>query len=155
MKWKIFLCFISFEIAYEIAVKEFGEDKVVLYDESKITIDTICFIGNLYVEKVLPTYNLRYIFGNLNYQIEEVINLENLEYVYGDFIFSNPIISISNLDNLDMKYTILVIKEVEKIVRCEIPNCIISIFLKDCIPEGLIISKNVKIMKNISCIIVL
>ena len=134
------------EIAYKLAVEELGEDKVVQYDESKITEDTICFIGVLHITDPIPSYNLRYVFGDLVYQFEKVINLENLEYVKGSIQFFYPTISIKNMDNLNMDTVYYYFNEVGKILECELPDCKSIIHLDECIPEGLIIPESTELL---------
>ena len=63
---------------------------------NNINEDTICFVGNLRINKALPTYNLRYIYGNLYYFLDKIYNLENLEIIIGNFILKY----YNNLDNL-------------------------------------------------------
>lgn len=50
----------------------------------EINVETIAYIGNLYTERELPTYNLRYLYGQLIYYSKQIKNLENLEIVYNN-----------------------------------------------------------------------
>ena len=61
--------------------KIFGKSHVAR-TTSSITEDTIAYIGDLTIEKKLPTYNLKYIYGSLNYRLDKIYNLENLEVIY-------------------------------------------------------------------------
>ena len=61
--------------------KIFGKSHVAC-NPSSITEETIAYIGNLSINKKLPTYNLKYVYGNLEYKLDKIYNLENLEIVY-------------------------------------------------------------------------
>ena len=92
--------YINFRNKYDDLCKLFGK-KCVAKELSEITMDTICYIGNLEYYEILPTYNLRYIYGSLFYGLNEVYNLENLEKVFGDTHFEY-IESAEGLDNLEI-----------------------------------------------------
>ena len=63
--------------------KMFGSSHVARTPQ-EINIETIAYIGNLYTEKALPTYNLRYLYGQLIYYSKKITNLENLEIIYNN-----------------------------------------------------------------------
>lgn len=67
---------------YEDFCKIFGSN-FVARTSSDIDENTICYVGDLIVDRKLPTYNLKYIYGMLDYRLSQVYNLENLEKVYG------------------------------------------------------------------------
>ena len=72
---------------YEDLSKIYGKEHVACTPQ-EITEDTICFVGAaLIIDKKLPTYNLRYIYGNLHYNLYEIYNLENLKYIGGSHNF--------------------------------------------------------------------
>lgn len=84
---------------YEDLSKIYGKEHVARTPQ-EITEDTICFVGDvLIIDKILPTYNLRYIYGNLHYNLYEIYNLENLEKIYGSAWFE-LIKSAKGLENL-------------------------------------------------------
>lgn len=66
---------------YEDFCKIFGK-KFVARTSSDIDENTICYVGDLIVDRKIPTYNLKYIYGMLDYRLSQVYNLENLEKVY-------------------------------------------------------------------------
>lgn len=99
--------------AYSDFIKLFGKEFVARTKE-EITEDTICYVGNLYIDNKLPTYNLRYVYGELGYNIysiflvnelnlEYIYNLENLEIVYGNALFDG-VNADQTLDNLRKVY---------------------------------------------------
>ena len=57
---------------YEDFCIMFGRDTVARnpYD---INENTICYIGDLIIDKELPTYNLKYIYGKLDYELKKYI----------------------------------------------------------------------------------
>jgi len=58
---------------YEDLSKIYGKEHVACTPQ-EITEDTICFVGAaLIIDKKLPTYNLRYIYGNLHYNYMKYI----------------------------------------------------------------------------------
>ena len=59
------------------------------YTLSDITEDTICFVVDLTVDMILPTYNLKYVYGNLDYKLDKIYNLENLEMITDKVKFQN------------------------------------------------------------------
>lgn len=71
---------------YETIVQIFGKDSVARTPE-EITINTICYLGDLAIKELLPTYNLKYIFGNLGIRISN-INLDNLKFVRNSLYIS-------------------------------------------------------------------
>ena len=87
---------------YEDLIKIFNK-KYVARHIYEINENTICFIGTLSINDKLPTYNLRYVYGTLIYELESVYNLENLELIIGDGLFFNLIDSYG-LDNLSLIY---------------------------------------------------
>lgn len=72
---------------YEDLSKIFGE-YAVAQDIDEIDENTICYIGELIIEDKLPTYNLRYVYGNV-YIDYNFANLDNLEKVYGNIYICN------------------------------------------------------------------
>ena len=68
---------------YDDFCKMFGSLHVACTPQ-EINVDTIAYIGNLYTERALPTYNLRYLYGQLIYYSKKIKNLENLEIVYNN-----------------------------------------------------------------------
>ena len=83
---------------YEDCCKIFGSEHVAS-TPSSITEDTICYVGDLSIYKKLPTYNLKYIYGDLDYRLDKVYNLENLELIIQDADFSD-LISACGLESL-------------------------------------------------------
>ena len=69
----------------------------------EITENTVVYIGNLLIEdKILPTYNLKYIYGDLNYIYPGKIQyLENLYKVFGVIRIKN-VINLEGLDSLEV-----------------------------------------------------
>ena len=61
---------------YEDFCKIFGK-KYVARTSSDIDENTICYVGDLVIDKKLPTYNLRYVYGDLDCRLDNVYNLEN------------------------------------------------------------------------------
>ena len=84
---------------YDTLVDIFGKEAVAR-NTQEITMDTICFIGDLIIDEKLPTYNLKYVYGMLNYQLGKVYNLDNLIYV-NNSVFINNIKDASGLENLE------------------------------------------------------
>ena len=70
---------------YEDFCKIFGSYSVAR-TSSDIDENTICYVGDLVINKKLPTYNLRYVYGDLDCRLDNVYNLENLEKVYGQVL---------------------------------------------------------------------
>jgi len=87
---------------YEDFSKLFGS-KSIASNEEEITEDTICYIGDLIIDKKLPTYNLRYVYGNITYKLSKIYNLENLEIIYKDAYFKFCDL-YENLNNLRFVY---------------------------------------------------
>ena len=83
---------------YNTLCNIFGKKHVARIPE-EINEETICYVGDLIIEKIYPTYNLKYIFGILNYTLDEVYNLENLIFVE-DSVFFNFIKNAFGLENL-------------------------------------------------------
>ena len=83
---------------YNTLVNIFGKSHVAC-NESEITEDTICFLGDLYINEILPTYNLKYVYGGLFYYLDCVHNLENLVYVnkIANFGYIKSAIGLENL----------------------------------------------------------
>ena len=96
---------------YYDLVKIFGKSLVACTWDG-ITEDTICYVGMLKFDVILPTYNLRYIYGNLYYDLDKIYNLENLEKIYGDAYFSY-VKSASGLENLSLVTRCIHFKEIE------------------------------------------
>ena len=96
---------------YEDFCKMFGSLHVA-HSPQEINIDTIAYIGNLYVEEELPTYNLRYIYGNLYYDLDKIYNLENLELIFGNGLFVN-LKNSKGLENLSIIYKAAYFKYLE------------------------------------------
>ena len=86
--------------AYIDFVKLFGS-KYVACKKEEINENTICFVGSLSIDKRMPTYNLKYIYGSLIYRLDEIYNLENLEIVYKVACF-NSVHEFEGVDNLRM-----------------------------------------------------
>ena len=85
---------------YNDLCKLFGKKHVACTLE-EINQDTICYIGDLVIDSKLPIYNLRYIYGSLQYKLNDIINLENLEIVAGYLNINNS----NNYDELcNLKY---------------------------------------------------
>ena len=96
---------------YEDLIKIFGKF-LVAHNSDEITEDTICYVGMLNFDVILPTYNLRYIYGNLYYDLDKVYNLENLEKIYGDAYF--PYVkSAIGLENLSLVTRCIHFNEIE------------------------------------------
>ena len=55
--------------------------KYVVHTPKEINEDTICYVGDLEINEELPTYNLKYIFGNFNYKVDKIQYLENLCFI--------------------------------------------------------------------------
>ena len=83
---------------YYTLVNIFGKNHVARIP-SDITEDTICYVGDLYIDKKLPTYNLKYIFGMLNYALDKVYNLDNLVYI-GYIAYFDKLKDATGLENL-------------------------------------------------------
>lgn len=67
---------------YEDFVKMFGYDRVAKKKED-INVNTIAFVGDsLIIDTKLPTYNLKYVYAKLGYELDTLYNLENLEILY-------------------------------------------------------------------------
>lgn len=82
---------------YEL-LKIFGK-KYVAHTPEEITVDTIVYVGRLTINKALPTYNLKYIFGSLDYCATKIYNLENLCFVSRMF----KILRFSEIDPLEFE----------------------------------------------------
>ena len=93
------IMYISGRNKYTDFIKLFGNDAVARVPE-EITENTICYIGNLNIDSILPTHNLRYVYGDLDYRLDKVYNLENLQYVIGTINF-NFIKSAKGLESLE------------------------------------------------------
>ena len=79
---------------YDDLCSVFGASAVA-HTEDEINENTKVYVGDLSIVSSLPTYNLQYIYGNLEHVLQNKINnLENLERVYGQ-------ISLINIDNLN------------------------------------------------------
>lgn len=87
---------------YEDCCKVFGKEHVAC-TPSSITEDTICYVGDLSIYKKLPTYNLKYIYGDLDYRLDKVYNLENLKLIIQDANLRD-LISAEGLENLQYAY---------------------------------------------------
>ena len=68
------------------------EDFCFIFDKNNVACtplnineNTICYIGDLIIDKVLPTYNLKYIYGNLN----NSYGLDCLKKIGGSAFFNN------------------------------------------------------------------
>jgi hypothetical protein len=81
-----FNCYSNNRDIYADLSRIFGKEHVA-FKSDQITENTICYIGNLHINEILPTYNLKYIYGSLIYELDEIYNLENLEVVIGNAIF--------------------------------------------------------------------
>lgn len=73
-------------------------DLSLIFDKSYIVnhyedIDenTVCYINDIGISTDLPTYNLRYIYGDVYINYRRVKNLDNLQKVYGDMFVYNCI----------------------------------------------------------------
>ena len=83
---------------YNDFCKMFGRKHIACsFDE--INLNTIAYIGNLFIDRRLPTYNLRYVLGSLIGK-NRIANLENLEIVYGYLFVSDINEYYSMLSNL-------------------------------------------------------
>ncbi len=87
---------------YEDLIKIFNK-KYVARHIYEINVDTICIVGSLTIQEILPTYNLRYIYGNLYYELDKIVNLENLELIIGDGLFLD-LKESKGLENLSIIY---------------------------------------------------
>ena len=85
---------------YNDLCKLFGKKHVACTLE-EINQDTICYIGDLVIDSKLPIYNLRYIYGSLQYKLNDMINLENLEIVVGNVYFGS-MYNVEGLENLSI-----------------------------------------------------
>lgn len=83
---------------YEDFIKIFGSDRVAQKVE-EIDENTIAYIGFLYINRKMPTYNLRYVYGDLSYELSNAYNLENLQYIIGKAYFE-LLTSAEGLENL-------------------------------------------------------
>ena len=81
--------------SYETIKQIFGKD-FVARTPNEITINTICYVGDLDIKESLPTYNLRYIFGDLDICINN-INLENLKFI-SRFIYHSTEVNLEELE---------------------------------------------------------
>lgn len=66
---------------------------------NELNVNTICYIGDLVISKDLPTYNLRYIYGNFTIVTNSINNLENLELIMLNAYFIE-LESAKGLENL-------------------------------------------------------
>lgn len=89
------LCELSIDELIELSnldycelVKIFGKKYIARYPED-ITLDTICYVGDLYVDNKLPICNLKYIFGSLYCALDGLYYLENICFVSKNTFFSN------------------------------------------------------------------
>ena len=85
---------------YDDLVKVFGK-KYVARTPNELNMDTICFVGSLTIKEIIPTYNLRYIYGDLYHYLENALNLENLELINGAGMFLN-LKRTNGLENLEI-----------------------------------------------------
>ncbi len=87
--------------AYDDLLKIFKKNQIAQTRE-EITENTIVFLGGLVIDKVLPTYNLKYIYGELLYTLDEIYNLENLELIVGDLTIPNvkEYVGLENICNV-------------------------------------------------------
>lgn len=81
---------------YQDLTRLFGRNHVAC-NKDEINIDTVCFLGNLDYDEILPTYNLRYIYGELYYHLNKIYNLENLLFILNTAYLDN----LDELDGLD------------------------------------------------------
>lgn len=92
------------KLSYNELLDIFGKNLVAHFPQ-EINENTICYVGDLeinYRNKELPIYNLRYIFGFLEYQLSEISKLENLCFVkLGQYIKGNMSYLENILDNND------------------------------------------------------
>ena len=130
--------------------KVFNESQIATTKE-EITENTICYIGDLVIDSKLPIYNLRYIYGSLQYKLNDIINLENLEIVAGYLNINNSnnydelcnlkyvsSLKISNINNISsLNYFI---KSLDLITILDL------IFTSENIVNNLDISDNIKIL---------
>ena len=98
---------------YNDLCKIFGKE-FVARTSSEIDENTICYVGNLCIGELLPTYNLKYIYGYLSYNLNRFYNLDNLEIVYDSFS-ANNIETNERLDNLTRVYGIE-INDIDEVV---------------------------------------
>ena len=73
---------------YYDLVEIFGK-KYIARDPEDITLDTICYVGDLYVDNILPICNLKYIFGSLYYTLDKLYYLENICFVSNNTFLEN------------------------------------------------------------------
>lgn len=74
---------LSYRNIYEDLLKVFDK-KLIAKTQKDINENTVVCLSNVCIDEVLPTYNLKYIFGNLTYLMSDFRNLENLEVIYGN-----------------------------------------------------------------------
>lgn len=89
---------LSYRNIYEDLLKVFDK-KLIAKTQKDINENIVVCLSDITIDKSIPTYNLKYIFGNLFYELKNINNLENLEVVYGDFRLTK-ISSYDGLDNL-------------------------------------------------------
>ena len=94
----VFRIFSSRNIARDL-IDLYGRDKVAL-NTDELDESTICYVGDLIIDEKLPTYNLKYVYGSIFYNLDSVYNLENLEMVAGACNFEK-IKSAEGLDSLE------------------------------------------------------
>ena len=76
--------------------------------------NTICFVGDLTIDDNIPTYNLKYVYGEI-YIDYKYSNLDNLEKVYGDIYIYNADNNLDRLANLDKKKVLLMYELLDEI----------------------------------------
>jgi len=96
---------------YEDFCKIFGK-KYIACTSSDIDENTICYVGDLVIDKKLPTYNLRYVYGDLDCRLDNVYNLENLEKVYGQ-VFGFKEDDMVNLEGRFIKKFLIDLKRID------------------------------------------
>lgn len=75
------------KIDYNELVDIFGKNYVA-QSPDEITVETICYVGNLNIDEEFPTYNLRYVFGDFRYHLDKIYHLEGLQFVSGKMEFT-------------------------------------------------------------------
>jgi len=131
---------------YEDFVKIFSSNYVAR-DISEINEDTIAYIGNLTINDYLPTFNLKYVYGDLIYNLNEIKRLENLEIVYKSASFEN-VHCLNELSNIEKIVSLFLDgvkeKDIDNIV---FPDIVFMISL-----NGLKKAKNLAFPKSIRTI---
>ena len=88
------------------------DKKYITEDINDINENTICFFGDLTIDDNIPTYNLKYVYGEI-YIDYKYSNLDNLEKVYGDISIYNADNNLDRLSNLNRQKVLLLYEELD------------------------------------------